>query len=187
LRWDPCATGDACTAEAEAAENAQARMQSFFSFLCHPQGFLKCNIIALFVFSIGDARTAEAEAAENMQACACMRSMLQSLCPLLGILFSAMHMRKPPCDLYNRALCSSQECQPKLHVLTQAAKTAADVTESAAAEAGEAANENNALESTSKAAVAAWRASQARPRLLVFASAKLVRYFSVEVHYVMSL
>lgn len=51
------------------------------------------------------------------------------------------------------------------HVVTdcQAAKTAADVTESAASEAGEAANENNALESTSKAAVAAWRASQARP------------------------
>lgn len=38
------------------------------------------------------------------------------------------------------------------------------MTESAASEAGEAANENNALESTSKAAVAAWRASQARPR-----------------------
>ena len=36
------------------------------------------------------------------------------------------------------------------------------MTESAASEAGEAANENNALESTSKAAVAAWRASQAR-------------------------
>ena len=42
----------------------------------------------------------------------------------------------------------------------QAAKTAAEVTENAATEAGEAANENNALESTSKAAVAAWRASQ---------------------------
>ena len=42
----------------------------------------------------------------------------------------------------------------------QAAKTAAEVTENAATEANEAANENNALESTSKAAVAAWRASQ---------------------------
>ncbi|CAL5222727.1 g5133 [Coccomyxa viridis] len=44
----------------------------------------------------------------------------------------------------------------------QAAKTAAEATETAAKEAERAADENDALESTSKAAVAAWRASQAQ-------------------------
>ena len=48
----------------------------------------------------------------------------------------------------------------------QAAKTAAEATESAATEAEDAANRNDALEATSKAAVAAWRASQVRAVLL---------------------
>ena len=42
----------------------------------------------------------------------------------------------------------------------QAAKTAVEATEAAAKEAEKAAEENDALEATSKAAVAAWRASQ---------------------------
>jgi hypothetical protein len=44
----------------------------------------------------------------------------------------------------------------------QAAKTASEATETAAREAEEAANKSDALEATSKAAVAAWRASQVR-------------------------
>ena len=45
----------------------------------------------------------------------------------------------------------------------QAAKTAAEATENAAREAEDAANKGDALEATSKAAVAAWRASQVSP------------------------
>ena len=54
----------------------------------------------------------------------------------------------------------SAQAHERNDLAAQAAKTAAEATETAAKEAEKAASENDALESTSKAAVAAWRASQ---------------------------
>lgn len=76
----------------------------------------------------------------------------------------------PPweCVLFLLGRCQSMSSQRDVSkmltaqwlVTLQAAKTAAEATETAAREADEAANKSDALEATSKAAVAAWRASQ---------------------------
>ena len=62
-------------------------------------------------------------------------------------------------DIYQcwHTVAETREC-------LQAAKTAAEATETAAREAEEAANKSDALEATSKAAVAAWRASQVQTK-----------------------
>ena len=104
-----------------------------------------------------DALNAESEAAENAQVCPAQLKNLSHSChhSLPGSYSGSLFKR-----LTLSSISGIAQADDRSGLDAQAAKTAAEATETAAKEAEKAASENDALESTSKAAVAAWRASQ---------------------------